>query len=287
MKARVGVFGRKGQDEAPAQREESLRESAVHTRESEALEVALSETADPKAYVPREGTEHALRELERCVTQSGRAAGLHAAPGMGKTMLLRVLAQRLTAGRHQCVFLPYGALELPDLCAWVLGILGRPKPIRPADAMLAHAHKLNAEGSPLVLLVDDANGLSAEVVGELCALQAGSSGALQLVLALHDTLADEGLLEVLDSLLDTVSLEHPMTLAETSELLRTRLDRAGVPKVTQNRLDRVTMETLHPQSRGVPRLAMRFTHRLLAELPSDICSSWHWDEDWSDVVSGG
>lgn len=281
------MFGRKGQDQAHAQREVSLRQSAVQARASAALEAAFCETADPASYVPRDASEHALRQLERCVSEPGRPPALQGAAGMGKTMLLRVLAQRL-AGRRRCVFLAYGSLELADLCAWTLGIMRRPPASDPVEALLRVAGALHSQGTGLVLLIDDAGALPLETAGRLCEFQAGSSGALQLVLALPDSPTEGSPVGVagaparaaLESLFDPVQLESPMTLGEMNNLLRTRLDRAGVPKVTQNRLDRAAVEALYAQSQGVPRLALRAGHRMLGELPSNISPSWHQDDDW-------
>ena len=98
---------------------------------------AFGETANPAQYVPREATEHALLALERAV-RCGRCAALTAPPGLGKSLLLRLLEKRL-ARDFQCVFLPYGALSTSDLCNWTLGLLGETAGDDPLASLLRYA----------------------------------------------------------------------------------------------------------------------------------------------------
>lgn len=111
----------------------------------EALEL-FRETADPARYVPREATEQALGALEAWRREEGvgsTVVALVAAPGLGKTLLLRLFEERLrrdgaASEAGDVLYLPYAGLELPDLCAWCYGLLGRgPAPAESRDHPLA------------------------------------------------------------------------------------------------------------------------------------------------------
>ena len=80
-------------------------------------------TANPAAYVPCEATEAALFELVQTVRSERRAAAISGPPGLGKTLLLHLLADCLSP-RLRFVYIPYAALPPQELCIWALDLLG-------------------------------------------------------------------------------------------------------------------------------------------------------------------
>jgi hypothetical protein len=82
-------------------------------------------TPDPEVYVPRAATEAARKELLRSACNPAKTSALIGPPGLGKTLLLELLAQQVPDDM-QTVYLPYAALPPVELCAWALGLLGSP-----------------------------------------------------------------------------------------------------------------------------------------------------------------
>jgi type II secretory pathway predicted ATPase ExeA len=276
------VLGRKGQEEPvqpPMHPEELEQRRAAHQRGTLALEAAFRETADPHSYVARDATEEVLAQLLSSVMASRGPVVFNAKPGLGKTILLHVLAERLV-GHARCVFLPYGALSLDDLCAWSLGRMGEARGRKPVQALLSIARQLAEDGQVLTLLIDDACGLPLESARQLRALWKVAKGGLQLVLTLPDDAKGDRVFAALGPECSRVRLASPMSVEETGDFVRGRLAHAGVPKVSQNRFDRACATWIHSQSGGVPRLAQRLGETILVDQPDDVCTSSQPDHEW-------
>src|SRR4030095_12589727 len=80
-------------------------------------------TSDPATYFPRLAFESALAELIEALAEAPPCAALIGEPGLGKTLLLHVLEERLE-GAYECVSLPYPRLEGEELWAFVAAALG-------------------------------------------------------------------------------------------------------------------------------------------------------------------
>lgn len=273
------MFGTKGQDELLLRPDEAQPQANAHEHAIDALEAVFREIADPGSYVARDLSEWVLRELESAIADARRPAALVASPGMGKTILLHVLAERLSA-KLRVVFLPYGSLSIVDLCAWALGRMGEPWEGDPVRHLLELALQLAESGSGLLLQIDDADGLGVATGRELAGLQADSGGALRLVLASPDDARSARVLAALGPDLKTVRFSQTMTFDETGDFVRRRLAQANVPRVTRNRFDHSCIEWIFAQSGGVPRLAQRLGQSILVERPADVTPSWRHNSDW-------
>ena len=108
-------------------------------------------TANRATYIPREATELVLAELLDCARGSKRLAALTGPPGLGKSLLLHLLADRLEDEFHP-VCLPYGAFTPEDLAANALDRLGSPRTDDSVGVLKAYARHLKGEGSALLLL---------------------------------------------------------------------------------------------------------------------------------------
>ncbi len=178
--------------------------------------------ANPSSYVPRPATETALQELERAVLLADAPVALAGPPGIGKTLLLRVLATRV-AETLRSVHLPYPRLEADDLFHWALRELGIGPVEDPQAALLDAAHPHGDDDLGLLLVVDDADALPPKSAESLFALNRRSDGELRLVLAVSDPERREQLVADSGGELVVVTLDEPMSAAETAAYVRARI----------------------------------------------------------------
>ena len=210
-------------------------------------------TAAPAAYVPRPACEEALAELERLV-RGGPIVALSGPPGIGKTMLLRVLERRL-AGSLRSVYVPYGALEFRELCALVLGLQERPHAAGadPAAELAAEARRSAARGEPLLLLLDDANAIPLATLRALVDLAHSLGGALRLLAVPVDEARAARVLAALGPDAHHVRLALPMTADETAHYVAGRLALSSARDPALASLTPAQVSWLHRESAGIPR----------------------------------
>ena len=205
---------------------------------------------NPELYVARPASEGALADLLVCVSRPDRPAALLAPPGLGKTLLLRMLASQLPPALRG-VYVPNPVLTPAELCAWTLGCLASPAWPDPISVLGAYAEHLAERGGALVWLVDDAHSLPEETARWLGHMLARARGALRLVIAaVEDERAKA--LPALGPMLRIDALAQPMQPAETVRYVLGRLDRACVAMELRTRCE-AALDVIHEQSAGVPR----------------------------------
>ncbi|HBZ68823.1 MAG TPA: hypothetical protein DEP35_03365 [Deltaproteobacteria bacterium] len=246
-------------------------------------------TADPETYMPRAATERALAELEQALL-AGEIPVLFTGPaGIGKTLLLRVAERRL-AGRVRCVYVAYGALSPAELCSWILGLLGESAPPNgdAEAALLAAAHGFAQAGTPLALLIDDASAVPPETAERMRSLAASSRGALQIVAADMEDASTEPWGTRFGARVERVTLETPMSAAETALYIRARLERGGVSPDHGGRLDTKVIDRIFRRSSGIPRavqaLASEFLRVGEAALPREALEALLAHEDAAELA---
>lgn len=215
-------------------------------------------TADPDAYLGRSASDRALAALERAVLEGAGLAAVTGPPGLGKTLLLRVLAQRLRE-RARCVYLPYTALPPEGLCIWALAELGVAAGGNPEAELL----EIASAGHPLILLLDDISTLPRATGRGLADLCAESRGAMRLVAAATDGVGTGAALATLGPSVLEVRLSRPMNPSETSSYVRHRLARARASAGTCARFGDAQIADLHRGSGGVPRSVHRLATAVL------------------------
>ena len=204
--------------------------------------------ADPALYVPRRATEEALDELERGLAGAPQGAVCFTGPpGIGKSLLLRVLAAEL-AERYTTAYLPYARLPAGGLWMCVATELGLDAGRDPKRAVRRLLGELAAARRMLLLQVDDASALPAETLYDLLAF-ARAEPALRLLLTWSDTESPSG---PLPEDLAVVRLEAPMSRAETQDYVKARLVKSGAPRALADRFDSATTARLHRESAGNP-----------------------------------
>jgi type II secretory pathway predicted ATPase ExeA len=210
---------------------------------------AFELSADPSVYVPRLALESALAELCELIGKTPSCTALTGEAGLGKTLLLHVLQERL-GGAFECLYVPSPRMaKAPtELWSWVAGAIGLGSGEDDRGAVLGRAHSLAADGSGLVLLVDDAAALAAATRSELIA--ACETPGLSLVLAF--AAEDLAPLEALPANVRRIDLGPPMTLVETRAYVQARLRRSEPEGEIGGRLGARRLAELHEASGGVP-----------------------------------
>jgi hypothetical protein len=204
-------------------------------------------TADPSAYVPRLALETALTALQEAVARPPACAALVGEPGLGKTLLLRVLAERVE-GAFESLYVPFPRLAPHELWAWLAAALGVAGSGDDRVAVLAHAQRSRDDGMGLLLLIDDAGALPPETRRELL----GTCRVPGLALVMAFSSDDGALLAELPDDVRRVEMGPPMTLPELRAYVRTRLRRVDPSGIISARLGTNRMAELHEASGGVP-----------------------------------
>jgi len=205
--------------------------------------------------VARSATERTLAELSECASEPARPSVLVGPPGIGKSLLLRLAADRLegTHGIEARAFLTYPLLDVPGLCMWVLDGLGSPRFEDPVFGFESYLGYLREKGTSLLLLIDDLSEMPLETVHWLAGFVAGSKGELRLIASALDNPATYQRLARLGPACETILLNRPMQPEESSEYVRERLRRSDAPECTRSRFDPDTVSMLHRISEGNPR----------------------------------
>ena len=210
----------------------------------------FANTADVDAYVPRTATEFVLVELETALRDGARVVCLGGPAGSGKTLLLRVLEERL-AGDFSSLRVPYSKLDSDEFCQWALEVLNEEPAANRERALTARITRGAAMGDPpLVWMIDDADLLPISTLKMLLRLQHNTRDTLRLLLASSgeapaDELARAGVMPV------KVDLEGEMDSSELAQYVRARLDHAGADPRQRAQIE-AALDRLYARSHGNP-----------------------------------
>jgi type II secretory pathway predicted ATPase ExeA len=242
----------------------------------------FAEPADPAGYGPREASEEVVKALQLALRGGVPGAAIIAPPGYGKTLLLRVIADHL--GARRCLYLPYAALELHELCAWTLGLLDRASASDPAAALASLVMAARGElQAGLVLMIDDANSMPIDTARELGRFVRQSGGGLQVLIAAADDARTSRVIAALGLDVAIARYMVPFSEAETQAYVTARLDRAHVPRTIRARFEAQNITRIHSLSGGVPRRI----HTLAAELAREEITESHLIEIENEVRALG
>ena len=158
--------------------------------------------------------------------------------GSGKTMLCRVMMERLPDKQVVIVYLCNPSLSRDDILYAIADELGLslPENARPSAALKAlqnHLINLYAEGRRVVVLIDEAHAMPAETLEEirlLSNLESNRNKLLQLVLfgqpELNDILARADMRQLKERITHNFTLE-PLVRDDVAEYLEFRMRAAG------------------------------------------------------------
>jgi len=201
--------------------------------------------ADVRAYIPRPATEEVLAYLEAKVESGPGWFELCGPGGVGKTLLLRLLADRIRAHARP-IWVPFPRLDPRDFACWVLDALDRPADPSARSALVVAAQEQAAAGRPLTLLIDDGHQLPTETAAWLATLCGQEAGARVVVAVSED--APRRASDV-----DARAFAEPLELADVIPFVDALLARAGAGEALSGLFAGAPMQTLALASGGVPR----------------------------------
>jgi type II secretory pathway predicted ATPase ExeA len=224
--------------------------------------IAFSETSDPDSYVPREATESALREIGEWADSYERGSSLAAivgTPGLGKTLLLRLIEARAVSTRERpaAIYLPYAGLSAVDLCHVVYGLLG--EPLRTGElvgdaAAIERLLQLGDPAAPFFLLLDDADSMPVQTVNALIAHVPSESSPVRILLALNpDSKANRLLRQLYPLAPRSIGFRKRLTDDEAHDYLQGRMRWAGFPQAELDAFESSESTRLNALSSGIPR----------------------------------
>jgi hypothetical protein len=201
--------------------------------------------ADVRAYIPRPATEEVLAYLEAKVESGPGWFELCGPGGVGKTLLLRLLADRIVPHARP-IWVPFPRLDPRDFALWVLDALDRPAEPSARSALVVAAQEQAAAGRPLTLLIDDGHQLPAETAAWLVTL-CGEEAAARVVV----TVSEDAPRRASD--VDARAFAEPLELADVIPFVDALLARAGAGEALSGLFAGAPMQTLALASGGVPR----------------------------------
>jgi type II secretory pathway predicted ATPase ExeA len=216
----------------------------------------FGETVSASAYVALPSRDSVLRRLRYGLEHGQGPALLFGAPGVGKTLLARMLAQELGGA---AMHLTFPALPVGDLLALLAEELGA-GPVERGDALNGSLRRVRnalagfaARGERPLLVVDEAHLIDDPATFEALRLllnfaSAGPSdlslllvGGPEIVLRLPPSLSDR---------LAARSLLEPLTAAESASYVLGRLSASGA---TAPLFSADALAALHRAADGLPR----------------------------------
>lgn len=226
----------------------------------------FGQTSNRSSYTPREVTERTLARLLESIREFRPVTIVSGPPGLGKTLLLHVLAHRLDEEVHP-VFLPYGALTPEDFCVIVLNELDSAPNDDPVGMLKAYALHLQEIDSALLLLIDDAGAMPAASLRWCCEFARSMSGAVRCIFAVTDDAHSGEVIAALGSDVLEVRLAAPMTRKETDDYVEVQLAIGRASGAVRALFDEPTIARLFEASGGVPRRLHTAAQAVLRQEP--------------------
>ena len=219
-------------------------------------------TPDPAFMCMTSQHQEALSGLIYSVCTRPGLAVLMGEAGTGKTTLLYALLGLLEKRRFVTALCTNPTLtrqEFYDILMIKFGVECESSlKSRQLMALEARVRQYRAEGRPAVLIVDEAQRLSLELLEEirlLLNLETANEKLLQIIVAGQPELGEvlrRPELRQLKQRVSCICKLQPLTRTELREYLHHRITRAGLP--TQSLFSEETIESIYNYTQGIPRL---------------------------------
>ncbi|MDP6980196.1 MAG: AAA family ATPase [Myxococcota bacterium] len=235
------------------------------------LTTLFEESCDPHGYIPRRASEEVLRCLSSLVRDGEPAVVLHGPSGIGKTMLMRVLAERFEDERR-VAYVPLSDAPAPELTHRVLDELSEPATDDPAADLVRVASSASRGEPRLLVLVDHAD--LAPIASSLQLVSAAQNAAphLTIVFAVADEAGAEEFARAIaaNARVTALSFSQSMDPSEATAYVRLRLARADVPAAVRERLEDRAVAWLSESAQAtLPREINRRAAELLRSYEED------------------
>ena len=217
---------------------------------------------DPRYLYRNKSTQEALAELTYGIQNRKGFILLTGEVGTGKTTLVDQVLDWLRGQRVATAFIFNSRLDVDQLFDFIMADFEIPCPTREKSLVLLRLNQWLLEryraGSTAVLIVDEAQNLSLEVLEEirlLTNLETTTEKLIQIVLAGQPELEDKLKLPQLRQLRQRITLRCrtcPLSLEETEGYVAERLRIAGANG--EPIFSKEAIESVHVYSRGIPRV---------------------------------
>jgi general secretion pathway protein A len=216
---------------------------------------------DPASYYPDEVHQAALLKLRYALESHCGGALLAGPAGSGKTLLVRLLAERLNETFRPLVHLVYPAMPTVELLAYIADEFApaqRPSSTNLDESVRRIQRALTdnaAQGRRAVLVIDEAHLVDSprtfEALRLLLNFEVKGQSALTLLLVGQPAVLPMiDRLPQLDERLGVKCLLRPLSIEETMGYVQHRLAWAGAERTI---FSAEALEAVHRQSQGLPR----------------------------------
>lgn len=236
--------------------------SPMYTSYWKLQRIPFPASSDPRGYYPSEVHQGMLARLRYAIENARGGALLVGASGMGKTMILRLLAQQLPDRYSPIVHLGFPQMSPAELLGHLAAELageefdGRPSGVVEHVRLLERVlSRVADEGRQPVVMIDDAHLLEGpralEAVRLVMNIERSGSPALSIILSAQAALVP--MLQRMPHLEERLGVKcvlRPLALEETLGYIQHRLSAAGAAGAifTQPAMERVFQHT-----QGSPR----------------------------------
>jgi type II secretory pathway predicted ATPase ExeA len=227
----------------------------------------FEESIDPQGYVPRAACAEALSRLERQVWAGAPAILLRGPAGIGKSMLLAVLHQRMAEG-WQIAHVAVSPSPSMELSHRILDLLEVNAGDDPSSALVAAARSSAASGRRVLVIIDRATHVPVASSRQLARAAARAGGDLCIVFAVTDEEGAEAFEREIgaEAELVTIRFDAPMNAQETSEYIAWRLDQTLDSRALRDRFDAAALRYVIEGAEGNPRRVNELAYEALRRL---------------------
>ncbi len=226
-------------------------------------------TPDPRFYYPSADHEEAISRAIYAIRRRLGAAMVTGEVGAGKTLLTRLLLERLAPEGFDVALVVNPALSPPQFLSEVLYQFGNEKPPVGKAALLRLLHRRildnDAAGRQTILVVDEAQSIRRTEVFEeirlLLNFQKNDRFLLSILFLGQPELRDR--IKAIPQLSQRIALRHhlnPLPAAEVAAYIEHRIQAAGGPA---GLFDLAASDAVARASLGIPRLVNGIADRCL------------------------